>query len=184
MSEVLTLASFVEAHETQPLELFLLENARPVLLHHSHQQSVADAADFRTALLGASMPQLSYAAPLTPDLPVYPLVKAAGALYSDRIIIGRTSNCDIPLPFASISKFHAYVTWPEDPDAPEGLEQQYWLTDPGSTNGCFIDGRRLELRKPKVIHDGAHILFGEQSFSFLTPATFEQAVARIAAMVR
>src|SRR6188768_837852 len=62
---------------------------------------------------------------------IYPLVKKPGASFPDRITIGRTSNNDIVVADASISRLHAYVRR-------DG--KQWVVADGGSKNGSWLGG--------------------------------------------
>ena len=55
---------------------------------------------------------------------------------------------------AGVSRYHAAVEW-------DGRDLT--LTDLGSSNGTFVNGRRLEPRAPHPLHDGDQIAFGPQS---------------------
>lgn len=55
------------------------------------------------------------------------------------LIIGRSSSCDIPLVVEGISRQHCKI---------EYKNGDVFLTDLGSTNGVFIDGRRIQPKTP------------------------------------
>ncbi|MBI3725727.1 FHA domain-containing protein [bacterium] len=72
--------------------------------------------------------------------------------FANMITIGRASNNDIALEVASVSKFHAYLTW----DGPA-----WFLHDAGSSNGTWIDGERLGEAQGKAgLRDGTSIQLG------------------------
>ncbi len=65
---------------------------------------------------------------------------------------GRAEDCDVHLPEASVSRRHVRFT----------LENgRWWVHDNGSTNGCFINGRRIQshrLRAQDVLRIGDVLL--------------------------
>lgn len=99
------------------------------------------------------------------DVAVFPIVKRSGAVFHDRVSVGRNRNADIHLPFRKISKFHAYFT-----QAPGG--SRVMITDAGSTNGTFVGGRRLPTGQPVEVAEKSVILFGQFLFVFFTAAGF------------
>jgi hypothetical protein len=108
---------------------------------------------------------------------VFLVRKRAGGAFADRIGIGRATNADVSVPLATVSKYHAYFTVPED------LGAGYVLTDAGSTNGTFVDGRRLEDRESAPVRTGTQILLGPHRFVFFSAAALFERV-RSAALSR
>jgi hypothetical protein len=90
------------------------------------------------------------------------LVKRPGGPFPDRIGIGRAPNTDVPLRLRGVSKYHAYLTGPDE-------EDRFWLSDAGSTNGTFVNGARLVPHQPVELRDWAEVAFASVSFVFLTP---------------
>ncbi len=72
-------------------------------------------------------------------------------LPGDESTIGRSTSNSIVLPFAEISRKHARV-WQED--------ESTYLEDLGSTNGTFINDRRLSGRV--ALYDGDEIQIGDR----------------------
>lgn len=66
--------------------------------------------------------------------------------------IGRAADNALQLPESSISRYHACLHQDD-----EGYVR---LTDLGSTNGTYINGRRLPARTPACVRDGDRIQFG------------------------
>jgi hypothetical protein len=66
---------------------------------------------------------------------VFPLKKTAVNAFAMMVTVGRAANNDIVLPYDSISKFHAYFS-----SSPQG----WVLTDAHSTNGSYVQGRRID----------------------------------------
>jgi hypothetical protein len=79
------------------------------------------------------------------------------------ITIGRTAHNDVVIPDTSVSKFHAYLANPGDGSAPQVLE----LCDASSTNGTFLEDRRLKARVPIRIACGSNLRFGVVSMKVL-----------------
>lgn len=70
---------------------------------------------------------------------------------SARVLIGRDRSspaCDALAPYENVSRFHAEIH-----RDPSGL----WITDLGSTNGSFLDGRRLAPGERLPLTDGARL---------------------------
>lgn len=72
------------------------------------------------------------------------------ASYDRRIILGRTQDCDIPLPDPRLSRKHAMI-WSNN-------DRLWELSDLGSFNGTFLNGERVERH---VIALGDEIRLGE-----------------------
>ncbi len=108
---------------------------------------------------------------------VFLVKKRAGGAFADRVGIGRAANADVSVPLATVSKYHAYFTVPED------LSASYRITDAGSTNGTFVDGRRLPDKQAVAVQTGTQILLGPHRFVFFTAAALFERV-RSAALSR
>jgi hypothetical protein len=88
---------------------------------------------------------------------IYPLVKKPGASFPDRITIGRTSNNDIVVADASISRLHAYVRR-------DG--KQWVVADGGSKNGSWLRGSSLEARRERPLESRAVLRLGDVDLTF------------------
>ncbi len=66
--------------------------------------------------------------------------------------IGRAVDNSIQLPDPSLSRYHAFLE--------EDEEGQIRLSDLGSTNGTYLNGRRLPDRTPVSVRDGDRIQLG------------------------
>ena len=65
------------------------------------------------------------------------------------VLIGRTPQCDVVLSASQVSREHARVS----------LDGDRWtLSDLGSSNGCFVNGERIQQR---ALADGDLISLGE-----------------------
>ncbi len=72
----------------------------------------------------------------------------------DTFTIGRIENNDLVVEAQSVSRHHAEI-WIQ--------EGNYCLQDLGSTNGTFVNGKRVKRRKLK---NGDLISFAEEEFEF------------------
>ena len=84
-------------------------------------------------------------------------------LTHELIILGRAAECDVVLADQRVSRRHAEV---------RRQEEGFILRDLGSTNGTWLNGRRLNA--PALLHDGDVIEIGSARFTFRDPdATLE-----------
>jgi pSer/pThr/pTyr-binding forkhead associated (FHA) protein len=88
-------------------------------------------------------------------------VKKASNSTGNRITVGRTNTCDVVLPFPMVSKLHAVITFDEN--------NQHVVSDSGSKNGTFVDGRPLAARHDVPLPEGAELSFGSLNARFLSP---------------
>jgi DNA-binding winged helix-turn-helix (wHTH) protein len=77
-------------------------------------------------------------------------------LHSGKNVIGRDADCEIFLPFPSISRFHAKITVSGNHAS---------IEDMGSTNGTFIDDQRLDGRVE--LSRSLTIRLGREAMQFL-----------------
>jgi len=70
-------------------------------------------------------------------------------LRKDRVLIGRSPDCDIALQVPKMSRYQGQFVRGDD---------GYSFEDLGSSNGCFINGHRVNQRT--LLHDGDHIHAG------------------------
>ncbi|HEY9286088.1 MAG TPA: FHA domain-containing protein [Pyrinomonadaceae bacterium] len=75
-----------------------------------------------------------------------------------RINVGRASDSDLSLGHGSVSKIHAALQM--------NREGTLLVTDTGSTNGTFINGRRLAYGEARTIEDGDVVGFGDVEVRF------------------
>lgn len=94
---------------------------------------------------------------LDPGATVYHLKKRKGANhFSQMIMIGRASNCDLVLKSKEISKLHAYISQKEDPAG----GKTYHLADGSSRNGTGLNGEFLPSGKTRSLENGDRIALG------------------------
>ena len=85
--------------------------------------------------------------------------------------LGRSADNTIQLPDSSISRYHAFIGVDD--------EDQVRLSDLGSTNGSFLNGRRLPENTPVRIQDGDRLQFGSNVIlKFIRPDPFEEKFQR------
>ncbi len=70
--------------------------------------------------------------------------------------IGRAPGNQLVLADEKVSRKHALIH--------KQGEHEYWLVDLGSSNGSYLDGRRVS--QPSVLHDGALIKIGSSTLLF------------------
>ena len=88
-----------------------------------------------------------------------------GNAFSMGITVGRTSNNDLWLDDASVSRFHAYFQ-----QAPH--DESWQLVDAESRNGTWAGTRRLAAAAPHPLVDGESLRFGDVEVRFLQPVSF------------
>jgi hypothetical protein len=71
-----------------------------------------------------------------------------------KLVIGRSRDCDIQLADANVSRRHAELRQ-------EGAS--YWIVDLGSTNGTEVNGKRVKRAK---LRDGDRITLGSTEITF------------------
>lgn len=72
---------------------------------------------------------------------------------SGNIIIGRSSNCNIILPFSNISGCHAQITM-----QPTG---EIFIIDQNSTNGTYVNNQKILHGQPVRISSGDAVIFAK-----------------------
>ncbi len=75
-----------------------------------------------------------------------------------RLSVGRVSDNELSLNDASVSKVHAALTM--------NLQGTLLVADTGSTNGTFINGRRIPYGEARQIEDGDVVGFGDVEVRF------------------
>jgi two-component system cell cycle response regulator len=131
-----------------------------------------------THLCQAILPANQAVGPLSSlHYPTYLIVLSGGipgamlSLSSDGTRLGRSADNTIQLPDPSVSRYHAFL----GPDE----EGELRLTDLGSTNGTFLNGRRLPGNTPVRIQDGDRLQFGAGMIvKFIRPDPCEEQFQR------
>jgi hypothetical protein len=81
------------------------------------------------------------------------------------ITVGRTDNNDIAVADASVSRFQGYFQL-------NPRTGTWTFTDAGSTNGTFLNGKRVAPSRPEPLGACAAISFGHVSMRFFVPSEF------------
>jgi diguanylate cyclase (GGDEF)-like protein len=95
---------------------------------------------------------------------IYPTGPGMGRRYplgNARVVIGRESDCDIPIDDQSVSRRHACI---------QPAEDGYTVFDLQSTNGTYINDTMVSQCKLK---DGDHVRIGNGIYRFLTGGNVE-----------
>jgi len=72
----------------------------------------------------------------------------------DRVVLGRSRECDVRLTDANVSRRHAEVRQEDD---------DFWVVDLGSTNGTEVNGKRVDRAR---LSDGDRITLGSTDVGF------------------
>jgi pSer/pThr/pTyr-binding forkhead associated (FHA) protein len=142
---------------------FLAAAAPAALVRYKTREPAQTAPVMTTATIKADRVETLDAAmshgTVTPEpieMEIYPLAKKPGALFRDRITIGRTPNNDVVIGDSSVSRLHAYVRQAEG-----------WIVaDAGSKNGSWLGDARLEARREIALPPGALLRFGDVQLMF------------------
>ena len=120
------------------------ETGDPTYIGKSQSQEFTPSPDDHQTdktFLEPESPELPVLAPLSPDLR-FSLAVIAGAqagtvfkITKPRVYLGRGTAADIQLRDAEISRRHAMI---------EIRGDEVTLVDQGATNGCFVEGARVE----------------------------------------
>jgi len=86
---------------------------------------------------------------------VVPLLLVPGG---KRVSVGRVRDNELALDDASVSKIHAALTM--------NIQGTLLVADTGSTNGTFINGRRISYGEARQIEDGDVVGFGDVEVRF------------------
>ena len=80
-----------------------------------------------------------------------------------RLHVGRASDSDLPLNHPSVSKIHAALVL--------SREGTLMVSDTGSTNGTYINGRRIAYGEARQIEEGDVVGFGDVEVRFRKAVT-------------
>jgi len=93
---------------------------------------------------------------------------------ADAVLVGRSRENDLVLPFESVSRLHAFIRVSRD--------NKWTVEDAGSTNGTFVRGRQLKPGVQEAVEDSAPIKFGWVESVFRTSEGFLAELKAIVAM--
>jgi FHA domain len=136
----------IRAANATSREKFVAANAGLFLVVYSHE---SEAISFSTRL---QAPTTGRPPPAEEVAAVFPIVKSERSPYSERISLGRATNCDIVLRHASISKLHAHFK--------TGRGAELELIDLDSRNGTRVNDRKLSSNVPRLLAVGDIVQFG------------------------
>ena len=102
-----------------------------------------------------------------------PTAGAGASADQETYSVGRLSTCDVRIESPVVSRHHALLG-----SGPEGA----WLEDLGSTNGTFVDGRRLQGRAPLAV--GTRVRFASFGYRFDGAALTPEAEGRLRVVAR
>ena len=178
----LDVVGFVRRFHGLAREEFLSANPHPFLLGDPHGL-VGQEAAFRTCTLSEPIevddvvdrptdknPKPGRA--LVPEQ-IYPIVKRPGTPFPHMISVGRSANNDIVLAFPAVSKLHAFFS-----HVPETGE--WTLVDAESSNGTFLDDRRLVAHERYAVADGTRLVFGDIGLGWISSETMFESLGEIA----
>lgn len=98
---------------------------------------------------------------------VYALAASSGGDFREQSI-GSSAECTIILPDFAVSARHALLSY---------RKNRYLLADCRSTNGTFINARRVGP-EGRILEDGDLITFGRYHFLFVVPESLHRQIRR------
>lgn len=115
-----------------------------------------------TCATSGPRPRSGTAACLIHIYPTGPLMGTRHALGDAPTVIGRESECEACMPDSSVSRRHAKI---------ERHTDGFAVTDLGSTNGTFVNDRRLD--GPERLRDGDYLRVGKCIYRYLAGGNIE-----------
>lgn len=88
----------------------------------------------------------------------HPKLKQKDFTVDGRSVLGRAKECEFSVPYKLLSREHAALTV-------EGSE--LYVEDLGSSNGCFVNGERVQKA---VLTDGDKVAFAKLAFTVVAPS--------------
>jgi pSer/pThr/pTyr-binding forkhead associated (FHA) protein len=153
----------VELARALSTEEFVARLPEPVLVVMSQLEPDSATGDESTAVGEESIGGIPSG---TPPFGEYPQAfetlavrKKRHAQNRERITLGREKTCDIVVRTPGVSRVHAHFL----PGSPLGL------LDPGSQNGTFVDGKRVERGQQVTLRAGQEIVFGDLVTRLIMP---------------
>lgn len=96
---------------------------------------------------------LLISSPHIPALAIKVLEKETVETFTiSEVILGRSLNCDYPIPDETVSARHARMSYHHN---------QWWVEDLGSTNGTYLNDERVNV--PTVVISGDELRCGQVS---------------------
>lgn len=125
---------------------FIDKHPYPFLVLHAR----TDAESSNNAFATQVAPQLLSPAQ-SGEMTVLPIAKGADSPFQSHISVGRARNCDLVIRHRSVSKLHARFRVDEG---------QVIVSDAGSQNGTFVNGKRLLPNEAVAVSTSAQLVFG------------------------
>ena len=128
------------------------------------EQELKEADEAKKPKLDPGIPK---GAPPVSDVPVIARITIGGVTRElplafkpggRRLNVGRVSDNDLDLNDASVSKIHATLVM--------NLQRTILVADTGSTNGTYINGRRISYGEARQIEEGDVVGFGDVEVRF------------------
>lgn len=145
---------WIAAKNSTSRDEFCERNPHPFFLLVTDYSS--DEIEFATAVI-----DLRDGGTIEDEPQVLPIAKTGANPFRDRVLVGRSGNCDVVVTHPSVSKLHAEirVTGPD----------QATLTDKNSSNGTEVNARRVSPREPTPLRSGDRVRLGATTLLFLAP---------------
>ena len=162
-----TLASFADDLRSMHPSEIAARIAPGFLVCQAHSPLSIPEGPVETQRVNIRLLRMAQEHNVLPTSPVFALLRKPGSVYRF-ISVGRTRNCDIPVPDESVSKLHALIR--------EG-GGTFVIEDAGSRNGTFVDGAAAQKRgegEPSELRPGCTVAFGNVETRFYTPEAFQQ----------
>jgi len=191
----LTLGAFERRHEPASFLLVRLDGEQDSLQHELQRLSAGAARDVQpsTRVMGYETQLMSHddLGALTADDPARGLVRLERLrwmlrndphfalplrkrtdddTFADRVSLGRATNRDVVLRHGNVSKFHAWF------DVDEAGSR--YVAEAASTNGSYINDKRLPPKELVKTRSGDHLRFGAVQCLLSSAADLWRAVRR------
>jgi hypothetical protein len=162
-----TIGAFLDLSATLEKDQFLKAHPMPFLVTIEEQRggvpsSLAPGGDLTQAATVCQSPSgLRQASIAARDARIYVIAKREGANTSPDILVGRSRENDVWIDDAEVSKRHARFR-----SGQGGLE----LLDMGSTNGTFVNEKKIEKETAVAVKPNDSIRFGRAAKTQLLDA--------------
>lgn len=158
----------MQRYLNDPKEFEARLQGKAVLLYDppaQNEEEEDDDDDFRFRTVSGYSP-----APISVGEPAVAwLTKNAANAFQRRITLGRTTNNDVVIESASVSRFHAWFQ----------QEGELWtVADADSKNGTTLDGRPLTPKKAEKLSNGSRVKVGQIELVFHVASGFLQVLKR------
>ena len=130
----------------------------PVLLVVAPQEGWAEITAVRATTESSALP------PSVTMMPTLVVAVMKRTLSAGDITFGRSTVCDVVLPFAAISKAHGFFR--------EEAEGRWLVGDLGSKNGTYVEGHKVTPQAAMFCRDGATLRLGDVTVKFLSSLSF------------